>query len=333
MSDLTDAIAAANAPLTDPEMNRTLGDGPPRYELYHFALSLCSQKVRLTLAETGDAYVAHDINLSMPRLGNYDPAYVRLRIRGGEGQRYVDGYTGRSSTASEGFDPAVVPTLVDLSEARVVVDSLRICRYVAEAAGGALVPEALGEGLAAELAAVDATPHVALLYGAHPDEDFRPERLRRNMPGVHDRKIAKITQARDRVADDPGLVAAFEAKIAKEKAARSFVATPEAMRTALAETLDVVAELDARMADGRPFVCGEVHTLADVFWSVSLYRLAWLGASFAWRGDHPLNPTARAHVAGYTARAFVRPAFHQAVVTWPKTPPSEHLDTRGQPRG
>ncbi len=73
--NLDDLVAAANAPLTDPEMNRIVGTGTPRFELYHFALSLCSQKVRACLAEKNATFVAHDINLQMPLLGNYDPGY------------------------------------------------------------------------------------------------------------------------------------------------------------------------------------------------------------------------------------------------------------------
>ncbi|MEM6930555.1 MAG: glutathione S-transferase family protein [Myxococcota bacterium] len=332
MSDLTDALAAANAPLTDPEMNRTIGTAP-RFELYHFALSLCSQKVRLALIETESAFVAHDINLSMPQLANYDPAYVKLRLRGGEGRRLVDGYTGRSSTDTEGFDPAVVPTLVDLAEERVVVDSLAICRYIDARTGRRLVPAELETAVATELAVVDGTPHVALFYGAHPDGDVRPERLRRGMPGVHDRKIAKIERARELAKDDPELVAAFDAKIAKERAARTFVGTPEAMRHATRETLDLVGALDERLADGRPWVCGERFTLADVFWTVSLFRLAWLGMAFAWDGDHALNAIARPYVAAYAHRLFARPAFREAAIDWPRTARSEHVASWYGPRG
>ena len=50
-STLAERVAAANAPLTDPERNRVIGSGTPRFELYHFALSVCSHKVRTVLAE------------------------------------------------------------------------------------------------------------------------------------------------------------------------------------------------------------------------------------------------------------------------------------------
>lgn len=326
MTDLTPYLDAANATLTDPERNITVGEGAPRFELYHFALSLCSQKVRLTLAEKGASYVAHDINLSMPHLANYEPTYVRLRMLGAEGRALVSGYTGRSSTDTEGFDPAVVPTLVDREASRVVIDSRRICAYLDAAVDGpALRPPELAETIDAELAIVDRTPHVALFYGALPDTDVRPARLQKGMGGVHDRKIAKIEKARAKAADDAALLAAYDAKIAKESAARTFVGTPEAMRDALSETLAIVADLDERLADGRPYVAGDVYTLADVVWSISLFRLAWLGMAFCWEGGHDYNATPRPHVAAYTARVFDRATFREAAVDWPLAPHSEHV--------
>lgn len=321
------AIAAANAPFAEVGVTWTVGEGAPRFELYHFALSLCSQKVRVCLAEKGAAYTGHDINLSMPLLANYDPAYVRLRLMGRPGGGFATGYTGRSSVESEGFDPAVVPTLVDLEAREVVTDSARICRHIDRvvAPEGSLVPELLAEAIDRELAIVDGTPHVALLYGAHPDGDFRPARLQKGMPGVHDRKIEKIRAARDLVLDDAELVSAYDAKIAKEEAGRGFVHDPERMRTAVREVVEIVGALEDRLADGRTWVCGDAFTLADVVWSVSLFRLKWIGAAFAWEGGHALNGEARAHVADYVARAIARPAFVSAAIRWPGMPESEFV--------
>ena len=129
-ADIDRLVAETNAPLTDPEMNRIVGDSDARFELYHFALSLCSQKVRVCLGEKGASYLAHDINLQLPLFGNYDPAYVRLRLSANIDAKFATEYTGRTSVFSEGVDPAVVPTLVDYDTAEVVVDSLAICRHI-----------------------------------------------------------------------------------------------------------------------------------------------------------------------------------------------------------
>ncbi len=334
MSELLESLVAkANAPLTNPEMNRTVGDGSPRFELYHFALSLCSQKVRVCLAEKGVTYLAHDINLQIPLLGNYDPAYVRLRLEADPGVGFASAYTGRSSVATEGFDAAVVPTLVDHAAGRVVVDSVEICRYidaVTDPDGSLTLPE-LATEIAAEIAIVDDTPHVAVFYGAHPDQDFRPERIRKGMPGVHDRKIAKIRTARELVASDPRLAAAYDAKIAKEEAGKLHVMSAGRMRASVDEILIIVHDLHRRLDDGRTWICGEQFTLADVFWAVSLFRLKWLGMSFAWAGGHALNRTVRPAVAGYGERLFERPEFRAAVINWPGIPSTEYVsDHYGQ---
>ena len=325
--DLEILVAAANAPLTKTEMNRTIGPGTPRFELYHFALSLCSQKVRACLAEKEVTYIAHDINLQMPLLGNYDPGYVQLRLAADTGSDFATGYTGRSSVETEGFDPAVVPTLVDHVAGVVVVDSVAICRYIDRVTEPAksLVPVDLEEGIARELAIVDTTPHVAVLYGAHPDVDFRPERLRKGMPGVHDRKITKIKTARDMVLSKPDLTAAYNAKIEKEEAAKDFVASPDLMRASVNEILSIVADLDTRLGDGRNWICGDRFTLADVMWGVSLFRLKWLGMAFVWDGGHQLNETVRPETASYGSRLFDRSAFRKAVIDWPGVPQSEYV--------
>lgn len=326
-SNFERVIAAANAPLDQRAMNRQVGPGEPRFELYHFALSLCSQKVRVCLDEKAASYVAHDINLQMPLLGNYDPDYVRLRLMGAPDRPLATSYTGRSSVVTEGFDPAVVPTLADLQEQRVIVDSVTICRHIDRViqTRPSLVPEESASAVTSEIEIVDSTPHVALLYGAHPDGDFRPRRLRENMPGVHDRKIEKIREARSRVKDDPQLVAAFDAKISKEEAARDFVATPQSMRQAVSETAAIVAALENRLDPHKPWICGDFFTLADLFWAVSLFRLEWLGASFCWTGDHPLNATRLPLVEAYTARLFERPSVQSAVIHWPGVPRSEYV--------
>ena len=320
MSNVHEYIDAANRPLTDPQIHHRIKDPPHRFELYHFALSLCSQKVRSCLIEKGAPFLSHDINVQLPLLGNYDPAYVRLRLLGRGDRPFVHDFAGRSSTESEGFDPAVVPTLVDIDEERVCVDSVRICTYIDRAwtEGVELIPAARASAIQAEIEVVDATPHVAILYGAHPDVDFRPERLKKGMPGVHDRKIDKIKQARTLADGDSDLVAAFDAKIHKEEAARAFVATPDRMRQAVSEVLHTVAGLEERLAG--EYICGPSLTLADLFWAVSLFRLQWLGMAFAWRGHHALNATERPNVQAYAERLFSRPQFRAAVIDWPRTP-------------
>ncbi|MEM7303087.1 MAG: dioxygenase [Pseudomonadota bacterium] len=324
---MKDHLAAANAPLDDPHRNRLIGSGPARFELYHFALSVCSHKVRTCLAEKGAPYNSHDIKILPPEMENYHPDYVRLRMQGGGGRDYVGGYSGRSSTTTEGFDPAVVPTLVDLESEQVFVDSVRICRHINDTWSGGpdLFPVRLRRDIDHEIAVVDGTPHVAVLYGAHPDGDFRPQMLRENMTGAHDYKIMKLMEGRSLAVGHPRLIAAYDAKIRKEAAAKSFVASPELMRNATQEIVDIIADLNGRLDDEREWVCGDTFTIADIQWAVSLFRLKWLGMAFCWEGGHPLNEFSQPHVEACAKRLFDRPSFQQAVIHWPGNPPSEYV--------
>jgi glutathione S-transferase len=74
-------------------------------ELYHNALSTCSQKVRLVLDEKGIEFVSHEIDLISG--GQHDPAYVRLNPK------------------------HVVPTLVH--DGRVILESSLIIKYLDDA--------------------------------------------------------------------------------------------------------------------------------------------------------------------------------------------------------
>ncbi len=330
---LTEAVAAANASLTDPERNTTIGTGSRRFELYHFALSVCSHKVRTVLAEKTAPYISHDIGILPPRMENYHPDYVRLRLRGASGRDYVDGYTGRSSTSTEGFDPCVVPTLVDHETGQVIADSRLICEHIDRhwTGGVELLPGSLRRTIDAEIAIVDGTPHVAVLYGAHPDGDFRPGFLQKEMPHVHDFKIMKLMEGRALAVGHPRLIAAYDAKIRKEAAARRFVRTPALMREATSEIIAIIADLETRLQDGRTWICGESFTMADIQWAVSLFRLKWLGLGFAWAGGHALNRTELPHVGRYAKRLFERPSFQRAVIHWPGNPPSEFVAEYYQP--
>jgi hydroxyquinol 1,2-dioxygenase len=329
MADRTirDHVAAANAPLTDPDRNRQVGTGEARFEVYHFGLSVCSQKVRVTLAEKGAPYLSHDIIILPPAMENYHPDYVRLRMQGAPGREMVSGYTGRSSVQTEGFDPAVVPTLVDHAEGRVHVDSVAICEHINRVweGGPDLAPARLRREIDREVAAVDALPQVAVLYGAHPDGDFRPAKLQKEIAGAHDIKIMKLMEGRSLSVGHPRLIAAYDAKIRKEAAARHYVRTPDMMRAATAEIVKAVADLDGRIADGREWVAGDTFTLADIMWAVALWRLKWLGMGFAWQGGHALNADEHRRVAGYADRLFARKSVRAAIIDWPGVPRSEYV--------
>jgi len=85
-SELRALVAAANVRYTDPERNVIINGASsdtPRFELYHFSLSVCSHKLRAVLDEKQACYLSHDIDILPPGMQNYFPEYVRLRLEGG----------------------------------------------------------------------------------------------------------------------------------------------------------------------------------------------------------------------------------------------------------
>ncbi len=325
--NLNRLVAEANEPFTNSHRNRRINGrgGKPRFEVYHAAPSLCSMKVRTVLAEKQVPYDSHDLNLPIRDRAPecYLPGYVRLRLQGAPDAKLATGYTGQSSVTTEGFDPCVVPTLIDHEAEKVVVDSARICAYIDEHTGGErLIPEDLAGEIEAQIDIVDQAPHVAVLYGAHPDGDVRPNGLAGRIEGVHARKVAVLERLKAEVADDAELTSAYAAKIAKEADAGEFMCDPDRMRAAHRSMDDHVGQLEKQLAShGGPWALGERYTMADVMWSISLYRMKWLGIGGAWEEND-----SRPEVSAYTELAFARPAFRAGVVDWPCAyGPSPHV--------
>ncbi|MEM9706110.1 MAG: glutathione S-transferase family protein [Pseudomonadota bacterium] len=329
---LSDLVREANAELNEPGQHLVVGapEGEtPRFELYHANFSICSQKVRAMITEKNIPFTAHQLNLPVSEdhpSDSYRPGYIRLRLRGAPDVQMVSGYTGQSSVADEGFDPCVVPTLVDHQQQRVVVDNVRICNYLDREAdlGPRLVPDQLADAIAAQVSLVDAAPHPAVLYGASPKgEDIRPEIVAIPITGSLTHAIRHLENFKAAHADQPDLVAAYDAKIARQSSARDFTYDKEQMVDAYNRMTQHVADLENQLNthDGE-WVMGDAYTLADIMWSASLFRLKWLGLGQIWE-----NSNDKQRVTDYVERAFMRPSFRRAVIDWPMaTPPSQHIE-------
>lgn len=324
MSNIEIAAAAASRDLTSKYRNRVIAPTRklarklPRFELFHAGGSVCSHKVRMVLAEKSIPYMSHDLNLPGEARGvpdNYRPSYVRLRLLGRDGAPLVAGYTGQSSVATEGFDPCVVPTLVDHQEGVIITDSRRICLYLdaQSTPAASLAPAEIMDGILKASDIVDQTPHVAMLYGGNPDKDRRPAFITRGMKGIQDLKLRILQAQMELVLGEPEMVEAYRAKMAKEEASKGVVRDPEKMR-AIMPKFDEALDAFQQMLDasGGPWIFGKIFSLADVMWTVSLYRMKWLGLADLWEGK-----SERADIAAYAARAFARPSFKKAVIKWP----------------
>jgi len=334
--ELEQLIAAARAELDDP--NRTYVAGPetatnPRFELFHAGLSMCSQKVRAVLAEKAIPYTSHELVIvasegiwseDFKPAENYRPGYVRLRMFGGRqmNARYATAHTGVSSVETEGFDPCVVPLLVDHELGTAIVDSKRIMSHLDSAIEGPikLIPNSTAdrEAVLTQVDIVDRTPHPGLLYGFHPDDDQRPDFIKGVMSDVHDVKCTSLQRFIDANPDDSELGDAYRAKIEKERAGKSLAFDPERQRAVRIQTQEIIDDLNQRLAEtGSPWVCGSDYTLADTVWGISLYRLHWLGLAAMWR-EYPL-------IQSYADRVYRRPSVWEQVINFPSPmPPSPH---------
>jgi len=323
---LLNLLKEINSQLTDPDRNKIICDRTlasseqPRFELYHNEFSICSAKVRMTLAEKNQSYFSHNMMIYPPQQENYLKSYVRLRLQGRNGKPLVSGYNGSSSVANEGFDALVVPTLVDLQATRVVTDSLQICRYIDSQLElePTLCPEELNSEIERQIDIVDRTPHLALLYSQHPDPDPRPQQLQQQIDNSHEGKIQILQENLAKLdANDP-IVEAYQAKIKKETIAEQFSSKKINIEEKIRQTAEIVMELEADLAASRGlWLYDDRFTLADLFWTISLFRLDWLGMDYLWSGQSNrkfANKLPR--LQNYLNNLYERQSFQQAVVQW-----------------
>jgi 2,5-dichlorohydroquinone reductive dechlorinase len=288
---------------------------PPRFSLYHAANSICSQKVRVVLAQHQFSYTSHTLNIFAGH--NYLPSYVRLRLIGCErsGLPMVAAHTGSTSTSSGGCDPAVVPTLVDRQTDQVIVDSKFICLYL-----DALIPDskrlrptALQQAIDAELDTVDNMPNYQMLVGRPIGADPRPLKLQEN-DGVSFSmsKVKRCDQYLAEFADDEELVKAYQAKRSKELNAAQSLFSEEAIRNAYSKAIAACTLLNDKLASrNSTWLTGRSVTLADLFWAVELLRMKNLGAHHIWEQNK--LPAVQTFVAAAEGLQSVR----SAVLEWP----------------
>ncbi|WP_087736153.1 glutathione S-transferase family protein [Paraburkholderia piptadeniae] len=337
MSDnpLMKLAASARAAIADPARITIVGDDAnPRFELFHAASSLCSQKVRTVLFEKQLAYRSNDMMIlgSMGADGivpaeHYHPPYVRMRLIAGRemGRELVNGYSGRTSVETEGFDPCTVPLLVDYEAGRVIADSQRICCYldaVSREPIQLLPDDAHARAyVMQQVNIVDRIPNGALLYGFHPDADLRPDALKAVMETVYDYKIMALDAMIAANADESELVAAYRAKIVKERGGKSVCHDAAFQRDTRQHVAQLLKSLDHALGPAPvPYLKGTSFSLGDVLWGVNLVRLAYLGLASMWEG--------LPNVARYFDALMKRPSLHKEAfkATIESLPHSHHMD-------
>lgn len=310
--ELTRLLSQASEALASP--GEVVGDdASPRYELFHAAASICSQKVRCVLAQHRLSYVSHPVNLFLGQ--TYLPDYVRLRMRGcdGLGGALAAHHAGSTSTERGGCDGAVVPTLVDRRTDEVLVDSKRIClRLDAEMPEARqLRPAAIAADIDEQLAIVDDLPNYQMLMGRTPRDTERPESRSDTLAAFSLRKVAWCDRLLDEHAGDETLTRAYAAKRAKEASAAAGLFSPDAMRNALRQAEASLHDLEQMLArhDGE-WLFGDRPTLADLFWGIELIRMDDVGMALGESGRLP-------RVVRLSAAVRTLPSVRQSVLDWP----------------
>lgn len=289
-------------------------DRTPRFELFHAAASICSQKVRCVLAQHGIPYVSHAMNMFLGE--TYLPDYVRLRMLGCRrlGGALAHHHSGSTSTEKGGCDGAVVPTLVDRRSADILVDSKRICLFLDVQAPEErrLRPTDAAPAIDEQLAIVDDLPNYQMLMGRTPGRDERPE-SRNDMLGAFSmRKVAWCDRHLRENAQDETLTRAYTAKRSKEASAADELFSSEAMNAAYGRADASLHDLERELARRTGvWLFGERLTMADLFWGIELLRMKDVGVSCFWRdGRLPL-------VEGFLTVVEALPAIRVSITDWP----------------
>ena len=310
--ELTRLLVRAREALGGP--GEVIGDDPaPRYELFHAAASICSQKVRCVLAQHHVAYASRLLDLF--RGQTYLPEYVHLRMRGCDelGGALAAHHGGSTSTERGGCDGAVVPTLVDRHTGEVLVDSKRICLRVDAAMPEArqLRPAVLAADIDQQLAIVDDLPNYQMLMGRKPRNTERQESRSDTLAGFSLRKVAWCDQLLTEHAGDEILTRAYAAKRAKEASAAAGLFSPEAMRDVHERAEAALHDLERMLArHAGTWLFGDRLTLADLFWGLELVRMDDVGMAL-W--DNSQLP----RVARFSADVRKLASVQQSVLDWP----------------
>jgi tetrachloro-p-hydroquinone reductive dehalogenase len=212
---------------------------PAEVVLHHFWPSLCSQKVRLALAEKHVAYRSELVNIGPP-MENYKPAYARLNPR------------------------MVVPTLVIGDE--VITDSARIVveidrRFDSPDLGSD------GDDVKRWIALQDGLEIREIAYGR------RRGLIGFLTKGTFDRRIEVLTAYRDA---NPDLADLYNARLDDVRRWKEVSSTPAEVDARREKVCEALENVDHAL-ETREFLAGETYSLADVVWTVMLARLKFMG--------------------------------------------------------
>ena len=258
--------------------------------LYHFPLSLDSQKARQGLEELNVKWQSHVI--LTPAQQQFSPRYARINSR------------------------CVVPTLV--IDGKVTTDTINILSHLADRFGEEINPLHASEDEQTTVNHwVDKAAALfmeALTYG-HVDGIEKPFPFRQSHGDgqYHQSKLDLLSTLIDQYQDEEALRLAYEKKRAVIEATQEAIVSPGQLTAIIESTKVELDELEGHLATG-PFrdggwLASNSFSLADIQWGPVLYRLRWLGLQpRLWEEDSRLT--------AYAERLFARKSFQRGVLAW-----------------
>lgn len=287
-------VYATDLGLVDPPLTDVPSPWAPKkgIHLYHFPLSLDSQKVRQGLEEIGIDWQSHVILL--PAQQQFSPSYARINAR------------------------CVVPTLV--IDGRVTTDTVNILAYLADRFGVAkncfTTAEHEKEDINYWIDKAASLFIEALTYG-----DI--EGVKKPFPlgnvseqgRYHQDKIELLSRLIEKYQHDETLKHAYEKKRAVIEATHEAIVTPSQLAAIVESTKAELSDLEQQLGEG-PFDSGgwlasDALSLADIQWGVVLYRLRWLGLEpLLWKGE--------SRITSYADRVIARESFQRGIIQWSK---------------
>ena len=282
---------------TDPNLvDAPLTEAPNQWapqqgiHLYHFPLSLDSQKVRQGLEELGVQWQSHPILLSAHQ--QFSPSYVRINSRCVVPTLVIDGKVttdtinildllgARFSNANQSFETSA--------------EEKELVNYWVDKAAGLFIE--------------------ALTYG-HIDGVKKPFPLGNASDSgrSHQDKVDLLSGLIETYKKDLTLKAAYEKKRAVIEATKEAMVAPGQMSAIVDATRVELADLAHQLAAGQfnhgGWLASDAFSLADVQWGAVLYRLQWVGLQ-------PLLWEEGSIISAYAEKLFAKASFQTGVVQW-----------------
>jgi glutathione S-transferase len=282
---------------TDPNLvDAPLTEAPNQWapqqgiHLYHFPLSLDSQKVRQGLEELGVQWQSHPILLSAHQ--QFSPSYVRINSRCVVPTLVIDGKVttdtinildllgARFSNANQSFETSA--------------EEKELVNYWVDKAAGLFIE--------------------ALTYG-HIDGVKKPFPLGNASDSgrSHQDKVDLLSGLIETYKKDLTLKAAYEKKRAVIEATKEAMVAPGQMSAIVDATRVEFADLAHQLAAGQfnhgGWLASDAFSLADVQWGAVLYRLQWVRLQ-------PLLWEEGSIISAYAEKLFAKASFQTGVVQW-----------------